>query len=118
MTLNIFILFWGVLFSIFTRLAFLTKNMKVYLTGCLTSLFYFFAVSEGIIYVYHHKIPMIGALVNPFPGRYRPLLLNIDYHWEYLAFSLLASVIFFIRLNSVIKKSMVRPLQNIPVQRS
>lgn len=85
MILNIFIATWVVLYIIFTWLAFATKSLKVYIVGCVTALTYFLVAVEGLIYAYHRKIPLIGFLVNPFPGTYRFLRLNMHYHWRYFS---------------------------------
>lgn len=100
MILKIFIATWVILYSIFTWLAFSTKSLKVYIAGCVTAFVYFFAASEGVVYAFHRKIPLIGFLMNPFPGNYRLLLLNWHYHWRYFiviaSFSLLMGIILIV----------------------
>jgi hypothetical protein len=113
--LDVFIAIWGILFSVFTWLAFSVKSMKVYLTGCLTALLYFWAVTEFIIYVFHHKVPVIGFMVNPFPGTYRSIVLNLHYTWPYFAVALGVSLLFFIILSVKLKKASIRPLTDVNV---
>lgn len=109
MILYIFIFLWVLLYFIFTWLAFATKNIKVYITGCLTALFYFLATSEGIIWGFHHKIPVIGFLVNPFHGKYQLFLLNFKLHWPYFVIALIAYIFFYIKLKGTINKPSIAP---------
>lgn len=115
MILRVFIATWVVLYSIFTWLSFSTKNLKVYITGCLTALIYFLVASEGLIYAYHRKIPLIGFLVNPFPGNYKLLVLNLHYHWRYFCviagFSLVLGVLLLIS----IKKQQILQSKKEPI---
>ncbi len=105
MILELFIFIWVALFVIFTSLAFSLKSMKVYLTGAITALFYFLAASEGVVYVFHNKIPVVGFMVNPFPGTYSLLRLNLQYNWTYFVIALIISLIVMIHLRNKIRKT-------------
>lgn len=115
MILNIFIGTWVILFSIFTWLAFSMKSLKVYSTGCITALLYFLAASEGVIFAFHRKIPLIGFLVNPFPGNYQPLVLNWHYHWIYFLIIISLSFIIGLILLAFVKNLHSSILQKQPI---
>ncbi len=118
MVLDIFCALWVCLFLVFFWLAFSLKSMKVYLTGCVVSLVYFWGATEGLVYVFHHNIPIIGFLVNPFPGTYQVMMLNLQYNWPYFAIALGTSLALGIVLLVRIKRSQreaVRPLSTMNV---
>lgn len=113
MILKTFVGTWVILFSIFTYLAFSTKNIKIYLTGAITALAYFLAASEGIVYAFHRKIPIIGFLVNPFPGNYKLFILNWHYNWLYFTIALGCTVIVFLIFVNATRKKVYEPGQSI-----
>ena len=115
MIFNIFIATWVILYSVFTWLAFSTKSLKVYLTGCVTALGYFLAASEGVIYAFQCKIPLIGFLINPFPGNYMPLVLNWHYHWVYFVIIASTSLLLGLVLLFFVQKRMAQILSKPPI---
>lgn len=99
------------LFLVFSALAVSFKSFKIYLTGVLVSLLYFLAATEGTVYVYNQKIPLIGFLVNPFGGEYKPILLNYQYNKIYFWLVAGLTVVGAIYLK-------VKTSGNIPIQKS
>jgi hypothetical protein len=113
MILYSFIFLWVLLYTVFTWLAFDTKSTKVYLAGCIISFLYFLSASEGIIFAFHRKVPLIGFLVNPFPGNYKLFSLNFHYHWSYFLTALLSYiVVFFILKKTALKNKILRSIRS------
>jgi hypothetical protein len=118
MILQMFCAMWAGLFLVFTWLAFSVRSMKVYMTGCITAFLYFWAVTEGIVSVFHHNIPIVGFLVNPFPGTYQFIVLNVRYNWPYfvaaLGVSLLCGIVLLVRIKRA-QREEARPLSTMKV---
>ena len=86
MILKIFLFLFLPLYLIFTKLALNYKSLKIYRTGVITSLLYFTAVTEGIVYAYKNKIPSFAKpfVKNPFAaGKYKLLTSNLNFNKYY-----------------------------------
>lgn len=81
-----FIFFFLPFFALFFSLALSHKSLKIYHAGWLMTLFYFTAITEGIVFIYKNKIPAFAKpfIKNPYAtGKYQLLQSNLAFNKVY-----------------------------------